>query len=364
MVDHTSGVQRSVKVRGKDLNGKVVVLDKTFPNQLTLFQTFLPDEDPEDKYSNTIELYDALPKYFSNAKIMDMMRENGKYLPTLERVFRYRNEFYKIHIRPARIQDRSGKHKEYYPTSREELVEEGLRKIACDQMNGVYLDNQAGVQFTLYELKQELKSRGHDINLPSLVDALRICSGVLLSIWRDNGKLLVESAIFPTLLLASKQDWLASPKTTRCYVQFHSLVTHCMSCLTYRQFDYDAHMRYTHRLSRWLHKRLAHNYTQAGFLHPYTIRLSTILRDSGTYQSPRAHNNARQVDEALTELKEEQILLSIQKDTVRGQRNSLVDITYTLLPTIEFIDEVKKANRRTTLLAQKLLSVHPDAARP
>src|SRR5439155_7157434 len=47
-------------------------------------------------------------------------------------------------------------------------------------MNGVYLDNQAGVQFTLYELKQELKSRGHDINLPSLVDALRICSGVLL----------------------------------------------------------------------------------------------------------------------------------------------------------------------------------------
>jgi hypothetical protein len=52
MVDHTSGVQRSVKVRGKDLNGKVVVLDKTFPNQLTLFQTFLPEEDPEDKYSN------------------------------------------------------------------------------------------------------------------------------------------------------------------------------------------------------------------------------------------------------------------------------------------------------------------------
>jgi hypothetical protein len=56
MVDHTSGVQHSVKVRGKDLNGKVVVLDKTHPNQLTLFQTFLPEEDPEDKYSNTIEL--------------------------------------------------------------------------------------------------------------------------------------------------------------------------------------------------------------------------------------------------------------------------------------------------------------------
>jgi hypothetical protein len=87
-------------------------------------------------------------------------------------------------------------------------------------------------------------------------------------------------------------------------------------------------------------------------------------RIRGTYQSPRAHNNARQIDEALTELKEEQILLSIQKDIVRGQRNSLVDITYTLLPTIEFIDEVKKANRRTTLLAQKLLSAHHNEVRP
>jgi len=91
--------------------------------------------------------------------------------------------------------------------------------------------------------------------------------------------------------------------------------------------------------------------------------LSTILRDSGTYQSPRAHNNARQVDEALTELKEEQILLSVQKDIVRGQRNSLEDITYTLLPTIEFIDAVKKANRRTTLLAQKLLSAQHNEVR-
>jgi hypothetical protein len=35
----------------------------------------------------------------------------------------------------------------------------------------VYLDNLAGVQFTLYELKQELKSRGHDIDLPRLNEA-------------------------------------------------------------------------------------------------------------------------------------------------------------------------------------------------
>jgi hypothetical protein len=347
-------VQRVEKVRGKDLNGKVMVLDKTYPQQLILFQTFLPEEDPDDKYSNTIELYDAIPKYFSNPKAMADMRQVGAYLPTLERVFRHRNETYTVHIRPARLKDRLGKDKEYYPGPREELVEEALRKVACDQMNGVYLDNQVGVQFTLYELKQELKRQGHDIHFYSLIDSLRICSGVLLSVRRDNGNVLVESPIFPTLLLASKQDWLQNPKNTRCYVQFHSLVTHCVSRLTYRQFDYVTHMSYTHRLSRWLHKRLAHNYTQAGLLHPYTIRMSTIVRDSGTHESDRPYNTAREVEKALTELNDRHILLSITKKEMRGPRNKLMDIQYSLLPTMEFINEVKKASLRVTRLTPQL----------
>ena len=174
----------------------------------------------------------------------------------------------------------------------------------------------------------------------------------------------MQASIFPLLLIVSREEWLKQPKQARCYVQFNPLVTASIDRLTYRQFDYDAHMRYKHRLSRWFHKRLAHNYTQAGILQPYTIRLSTILRDSGTYQSPRAHNNARQIDEVLTELRNEQILLSTQKEVMRGPRNSLVDIKYTLLPTIEFIDEVKRANRRTILLAQKLLSAHSNEVRP
>jgi hypothetical protein len=65
---------------------------------------------------------------------------------------------------------------EYYPSPREELVEEALRKIACDQVKGVYLDDGAGVQFTLYELKKELKERGHDIDKVDLVEALKICN--------------------------------------------------------------------------------------------------------------------------------------------------------------------------------------------
>jgi len=41
------------RVKGKNVHGRVVVLTRSKPEQLALFQTFLPEE--EEKYSNTIE---------------------------------------------------------------------------------------------------------------------------------------------------------------------------------------------------------------------------------------------------------------------------------------------------------------------
>ena len=64
MAEQTHAIKRVEKVRGKDVEGKVRVLERTYPHQLTLFQNFIPEDDPDDKYSNTIELYDAVsPPY-------------------------------------------------------------------------------------------------------------------------------------------------------------------------------------------------------------------------------------------------------------------------------------------------------------
>lgn len=338
-------------------NGKIIALVRTQPQQLRLFQTFLPEEEPGEKYSNTIEFYDAIPKFVSNPRMIEKMREGGKYLPLLDRTFVHRGEVYKATIRPARLKDRHGCEKEYYPSLREELVEEALRKLACDRLKGVYLDDQAGVQFTMYELHRELKDRGHDFARMSLVESLRICSESYLRVIKDNGELILGSSIFPMLLFGRKNEWLQHPKDTRCYVQFHPLVTHCISHLSYRQFDYSGYMSYVHRLARWLHKRLAHNYTQAGLLNPYTIRLSTIVRDSGMHQSARPHNNVREVEKALVELETRKILLSVTREEERGSRRSLLDIKYTMLPTIEFVKEVKKANMRSAVLAKNISSL-------
>jgi hypothetical protein len=63
--------------------------------------------------------------------------------------------------------------------------------------------------------------------------------------------------------------------------------------------------------------------------------MSTILRDSGTHIFARAHDNVRHVDKILAELTERDVLLSSTKEVLRGSRNSLVDVKYTLLPTIQ-----------------------------
>src|SRR5215471_3286868 len=347
MPENNSEEAKADRVRGKDINGQVVILERTQPRQLSLFQTFLSDEE---RYSNTIELYDAVPKYFSNHKIMTSMRKSGQYLPILKRTFEHKGETYVLYVRPARIMYASGEEMEYYPSPREELVEEALRKIACDQVKGVYLDDGAGVQFTLYELKKELKERGHDIDKADLVQALKICNLTNVSIQTADGKVLIQSPIFPTLLIASREDWLAEPKQAKCYVQFNPLVTACINRITYRQFDYILYMTYKHRLSRWLYKRLAHNYVQAGVLTPYTIKLSTILRDSGTHQSERGKDNRKRVEEALEELQEKRVLIRYETEILRGKRAKVLDAKYVLYPDMDFITEVKKSNSRALKL--------------
>src|SRR5216117_1665325 len=105
MAESKSTAATTNHVKGKDINGQMVILERTQPRQLSLFQTFLSDEE---RYSNTIELYDAVPKYFSNHKIMTSMRKSGQYLPILKRTFEHKGETYVLYVRPARIMYASG----------------------------------------------------------------------------------------------------------------------------------------------------------------------------------------------------------------------------------------------------------------
>ncbi|HEX8369571.1 MAG TPA: hypothetical protein VF604_13590, partial [Pyrinomonadaceae bacterium] len=153
------------------------------PVQLTLFELLLPSEKP---YSNTVELYDFIPKYHWGK----VERVNGTFLKSLDREFECRGMRYQVTIQPASLKDKNGEEKYYYPSKREELVEDALRKFAVEGQ-GLFLDDAAGVTFTLHQLQQELASNGHSYSKDQIKDALLICAKTNLTVTSEDG-----SAIF------------------------------------------------------------------------------------------------------------------------------------------------------------------------
>lgn len=310
------------------------------PVQLAFFEYLLPEER---RYSNTVELYDFIPKYhWGKAE-----RINGQFLKQLEREFVCRGKRYHVKIKPASIEEKDGTERYYYPSQREELVEDALRKFVCEG-HGLFLDDEAGVSFTLYQLQQELAERGHTYNLDELKAALLICANTKLEIKTEDGSVTIVSSIFQTLGLQTREDWQRFGNKTRAFVRFNPLVTQSIKSRNFRQLDYDRSMSLKSVIARQLHKRMSHHYTQASWQHPYTINLLTVIRDFGLTRYEKLPNNLRDVMSALEEMKKSDIILSyqVEKITDEKRRNKLLDAQLTLLPHPSFSGEMKHANKR------------------
>jgi hypothetical protein len=317
---------------------------QTRPEQLMLFYG---SSGKLQQYSRTIELYDAIPKYFWGRA----ERENGKYLPSLKRQFKHRNAEYKVIVAPARIVDKNDNERDYFPGKREELVEDALRKLACDEKRGVFLDNEAGVLFSLYELQQELQRMGHTYSIDQLKDAILICNKTNIEVSSTDGKTIVGSPLFQTVGLQTKEDWTTHGKKVKAFVRFNPLVTTSIQSKTFRPINYEKCMSYKSVLARWFHKRLSHNYTQASFTNKYTILLSTIIRDSGVKQYASLRQNLQKVKQALDEMITAEVLKSYKIEKIRGERkNKIVDAKFVLTPHLSFINEMKLSNQMSKRL--------------
>jgi hypothetical protein len=327
------------------------------PEQLTLFELLSPEDK---KYSNTIELYDFIPKYVWGK----VDRIQGQFLPSLEREFECRGIHYKVRIRPARMDDptdKEKKEKDHYPGKREELIEDALRKLICEGQ-GVFLDDQAGVFFTLTKLQEELMNMGHAYSKDEIKDGLCMCNRTGLDVCTDDGNTIVSANIFTTLGLTSRNDW-ENQADIKCFVRFNPLVTAGIKNKTFRQIDYKTTMQYKSAIARQLHKRISHHYTQASVLEKYQILLSTIIRDFGLTAYERLRDNLRDVKKALDEMsvkeveveengriikKEVGIVSSykIEKRFCPENKRKMVDALITIVTYRNFNSEMKIANAK------------------
>lgn len=344
--------------KSKKTTGKAATLAKTTkrelkrleefqqskPEQLTFFELMLPQER---HFSNTIELYDFIPKYVWGK----VERVNGKFLDALERKFECRGRRYTVTIDPAKIKDRKGASRDYYPSKREELVEDALRKLASEGQ-GLFLDEQASVTFSLYQLQQELKNNGHSFSISQIKDSLFICTKTNLTVTTEDGATLLVSSLFQMAGLQTREDWAGQGQKTRAFVQFNPLVTASIKNGSFRLYNYKTSMGYSNTIARQLHKRMAHHYTQASIMHPYSILLSTIIRDCGLTRYEKLSNNLRDVLIALEEMKEKNVLLdfSVEKIFEARTRGRLMDAKLTLTPDRQFSSEVIQANKKQKML--------------
>jgi hypothetical protein len=317
--------------------GKSLVIERN--TQLDLFG--------DKRFSNTLEIYSSLPQYVWGK----LQREHGKYLSIVKRQFEHRGIAYTLEISPARIIDRNGIEKEYYPGQREELVEETLRKLMCEGQ-GIYVEKEAAVHFSLYQLENELRRTGHGYNKNEIKDALEILARTNIQLKSDDGSYKVTFHPIEMLALRSRED----STHERAFVQWNPLVTKSIDRGTFRQLNYEKLMAWRSVIARQLHKRMSHHYTQASILNTYHILLSTIIRDFGLTAYAQLRDNLRDVQKALDEMQVREVLLQYRVEKVFDARrkNRLADAKFTLTPHPRFVSEIIDANKRQGEV-QKLL---------
>ena len=323
--------------------------------QFEMFSAFYGDPG---KHSNTIELWDSIPKYSCSARKQAALRDKSGHPPpppppsppTWESEFIYKpsvsNERVsaRMQLKPARIKV-DGVEKDYLPSANEELIEEVLRKLFADQRHGHHYvaQEESFVDFSLAMIARELRARGHSRSLEQIKHSLLIMNECRLALFfqGNDKKAAYRGAIIPETMEVSRAEYLADPKA-KWRVKLPYVYSQAVNSLQFRQFNYEVLMSMSSQLARWLHKLLSRRYTNASLTQPYQIKYSTVKRDSGLLVHSREDRNRETVKDALEELKAQDVLLYYKIGKSAVARDPLYELT----PTGAFVSEVKAANKR------------------
>jgi len=344
--------------------------DRHFRNpEIELFQQFIGHESEQHQLSNTIDLWDSVPRYSVSRQMTAKLRTKDGFLDLLEINFDYKGTHLKAIIQPARIREEDGTTQDYYPSATEELIEDALRKIAACKQQGFFdkFNYRSGVVFSLHMLREELKKSGHTRSFQEIVKSLKILSGSLIEIQAGDGKDIAafsRTNYLPALTAVSRKKLRDNPDA-KWMAQFHPMVTQSVDALTYRQFNYHQMMAHSTQLARWLHRQLSLKFTFATDSSSFEMCYSAVKRDSALINYARERDGIAALTKAFEELCEQGVLLRFEKEGITGNRSKINDVKYILYPTAKFVREMKYANKRMAIAVEsidKRMAVSFDSA--
>lgn len=317
--------------------------------QMNMFSNFVTNDGTE--VSNTIELWESIPKYFlSNVQMEKLRTADGLANP-------YKWEYIStdtkgaelartVKIQPALIEQKDGSYKAFFPSATEELVEEALKKIFTEQSLGLHEVQkvESWVRFSLRMIYRELKNRGKTRDLTQIKHAIEVMSSCVITVEQD-GKIIYRGNILSDLIAVDRDVYENDP-SSHWIARLPVFVSHAINRLQYRQFNYGRFMECHEQLSRWLYKRLITRFRQASIVTDYHFMYSDLAQNSGLLQMSSTQGNRRKVLSALDELAERGVIFNDYVVDNRKKGRKIVDIKYIVRATPEFIREQKAANKR------------------
>ena len=327
---------------------KFELIKQTKPIQLSLFEilteTDVLTEDGNKQlqkgknYSQTIELYDFMPRFVFGHQA-DLRRNFNGLLPAMVRDFECRGIPFKLTLTPATIVQPSGKSVAYYLGADEDILEVVLRKMYLEDNPKLY-DGQPGMTFTVNRIRKELKKQGRTRSHTQVIESLLILKGSQISCQNLETKTTV---IFnPIDVLSFRKD---EDSDTPCYLIFSNIVAEALDNLYFRRFNYKKVVGYKSNIARLLHRRISHHFTQSNPNLSYSVNFSTLLRDFGL-EYPSLAKAFIKLKEALQEMKDANVIQEFSCEGICNSDDSrkIDDYFLRIIPTKAFSFEVKNSN--------------------
>lgn len=336
---------------------RIIAGEKENPKskQMDLFKYLLKPSKGSGDLSNLLTLWDSFPKYSSTRKVQASLRNPYGGLPNYKRSYTTLNgDECTIEISPAKITEKDGTEKDYYPSDLEETIEDILRRLFLEQRNGIHLPNDEGTwcRFTLRMIYDKLKEQNKNRTMDDIKTSLEIMKKATITT-TINGQPSHEGSILLERLIQNRTDYLKNPNAASA-VRFSSFVSKGIEQLDFRQYNYEVMISLKKQLHRYLFKLLSSKFLNAGHTAPpFAINYSNIEQCSGLLHHKELYRNMDTVRKAMEYLVKKNVLRSFtEKPNTEG--NKVTDILFKLTPSTAFIADMKASNKRhQTLLANK-----------
>ncbi len=320
--------------------------------QFDLFSQFITN-DPS-KVSNTVEVWESIPKYFFTPKQVEKLRTDEGLAKPYKLDYVYNDILCAVKIQPALIEQEEGNYKAFFPSLTEELVEEALTKFFTEQQYGIHdlKNSESWVKFSLSMIHKELKARGRERNRNQIKRAIEIMSSCVITLYKEE-KEVWKGSILQDLVTVGREEYIEDTDSQHI-ARLPLFISHSINNLEYRQFNYDRLMSCNEQLTRWIYKQLIHRFRQANLLNHYHFMYSGLARDSGLLQQATEGRNRQKVKSSLDELINRGVITKYKsKPQMEGRK--ITDVKYIVTPTSDFVTEQKAANRRSNENYEKVI---------